>query len=80
MCMRSKTGGISESEATGERVSSRPVRRYYKPRAEGTNFVLLDPDVAQVFRDPQSVNEVLRGLINVMGRPEQVALKKVKRR
>jgi hypothetical protein len=30
--------------------------------AEGTNLVLLDPDVAEVFRDSASVNEALRVL------------------
>jgi len=29
---------------------------------EGTNVVLLDPDVAAVYRDPATVNEVLRAL------------------
>jgi hypothetical protein len=30
--------------------------------AEGTNVVLLDPDVAQVFPDSRAVNEALRTL------------------
>jgi len=30
--------------------------------AEGTNVVLLDPDVAAVFPNPATVNEVLRAL------------------
>jgi len=31
-------------------------------RAEGTNLVLLDPDVAAVFPDATTVNEALRAL------------------
>ncbi len=30
--------------------------------AEGTNVVLLDPDVAEAFPNPATVNEVLRAL------------------
>lgn len=30
--------------------------------AEGTNVVLLDPDVAEAFPSPATVNEVLRAL------------------
>jgi hypothetical protein len=37
--------------------------KYYKQYMEGTNIVLLDPDVAAVFHDSKSVNEALRLLI-----------------
>ena len=33
--------------------------------AGGTNLVLLDPDVAEVFRDSASVNEALRVLVKL---------------
>jgi hypothetical protein len=33
--------------------------------AEGTNVVLLDRDVAEVFRDSESVNDALRALIKL---------------
>jgi len=35
--------------------------------AQGTNVVLLDPDVAQVFPDSQAVNEALRTLTRLTG-------------
>lgn len=38
--------------------------KYYKQYQEGTNVVLLDPDVAAAFRDSKSVNDALRVLIN----------------
>jgi len=38
--------------------------KYYERYREGTNVVLLDPDVAAVFHDSQSVNKALRGLID----------------
>jgi len=36
--------------------------KYSKQYAEATNVVVLDPDVAEVFRDRQSVNETLRAV------------------
>ena len=39
--------------------------KYYKSYREGTNLVLLSPDVAEVFKDEASVNEALRSLIKV---------------
>ena len=37
--------------------------KYATTFAEGTNLVLLDPDVAAVFPDATTVNEALRALI-----------------
>ena len=37
--------------------------KYYGQYMEGTNVVLLDPDVAAVFRNSKSVNNALRVLI-----------------
>lgn len=34
--------------------------KYAKRYAEGTNIVVLDPDVAAVFKTAESVNQVLR--------------------
>ena len=45
--------------------------KYYKQYMEGTNVVLLDPDVAAVFRDSNSVNQALRVLIKAAGQLEQ---------
>jgi hypothetical protein len=39
--------------------------KYAKRYAEGTNVVILSPDVAQVFPDSESVNEALRVLVKV---------------
>jgi hypothetical protein len=39
--------------------------KYYKQYLEGTNVILLEPDVAEVFRDSESVNQALRVLINI---------------
>lgn len=39
--------------------------KYYERYKQGTNVVLLEPDVAAVFRDSVSVNRALRLLIDV---------------
>jgi hypothetical protein len=39
--------------------------KYYRRFTEGTNLVLLDPDVADAFPDAKAVNEALRVLVNV---------------
>lgn len=46
---------------------SKAVRgKYYKKLLEaGANVVILEPDIAGVFRDSSSVNEALRSLINL---------------
>jgi len=40
--------------------------KYGKRYAEGTNVVVLDPDVAQVFKDRESVNETLRAVARII--------------
>lgn len=39
--------------------------KYAKQYAEGTNLVLLDPDVAKAFPTDKAVNDALRMLLNV---------------
>ena len=39
--------------------------KYYDQYQAGTNVVLLEPDVAAVFRDSETVNRTLRMLIDV---------------
>ena len=40
--------------------------KYAKRYAEGTNVVLLDPDVAEFFPDHDTVNDALRSLVKVI--------------
>ena len=44
------------------------VGKYARRYAEGTNMVLLDPDVAGAFPDSKSVNEALRSLVRIAER------------
>jgi hypothetical protein len=39
--------------------------KYYRRFTEGTNLVLLDPDVADAFPDAKAVNDALRVLVKV---------------
>ena len=39
--------------------------RYYERAIQGTNLVLLDPDIASAFPTSEAVNEALRLLVNV---------------
>jgi hypothetical protein len=42
------------------------VGKYAKRYAEGTNVVLLDPDVARVFPDSEAVNQALRAIAQII--------------
>lgn len=42
--------------------------KHYKAYKKGTNLVLLDPDIAEVFKDSESVNRALRMLIDIAGK------------
>ena len=59
--------------------------KYAKRYAEGTNIVVIDPDVAQYFPDHDSVNEALRSLLPIVKRQrkkiaEQVAARRAQAR
>jgi len=41
--------------------------KYASKYREGTNLILLAPDVAEVFKDNESVNEALRLLMKIAG-------------
>jgi len=43
--------------------------KYYKRYKQGTNVVLLEPDLAKVFRDSATVNEALRQYLSEHGSP-----------
>jgi hypothetical protein len=46
---------------------SNGVRGKYVDRlAKGSNVIVLDPDVAEIFRDSESVNQALRALAEII--------------
>ena len=42
--------------------------KYAERYRKGSNVIVLDPDVAKVFSDRESVNEALRALAKIMRR------------
>lgn len=80
--MKTRANEGADSEMKPEYDFSGGVRgKYAKAYAEGTNVVLLDPEVAREFPDSRSVNEALRALLPILrrhgagkrGYPTQVA-------
>jgi hypothetical protein len=47
--------------------------KYAANYAKGTNIVVLDPDIAEVFPDSKSVNEALRILVKASLRTRRAA-------
>jgi len=45
--------------------------KYAKKYKEGTNIVLLDSDVAKVFKTPASVNQALRSVTEIIKAQKQ---------
>ena len=41
--------------------------RHYRAYQQGTNVVLLEPEIAEVFKDSESVNHALRMLMELAG-------------
>jgi len=42
------------------------VGKYAKEYAEGTNIVVLDPDVAELFPNSEAVNQALRAIAQII--------------
>ena len=47
--------------------------KYAQRYAEGTNVVVIDPDVAEVFPDHDSVNQALRSRAEIIRRQKKPA-------
>ncbi len=41
--------------------------KHYRAYQQGTNVVLLEPDIAEVFKDSEAVNHALRMLMELAG-------------
>jgi len=47
--------------------------KYAKRYAEGTNVIVIEPDVVKIFPDHDSVNQALRSLAEIIKRQKKVA-------
>jgi hypothetical protein len=65
--MSKKESDNQDPEMLDEYDFSKGVRGKYAARyAQGSNVVVLDPDVAKVFPDSESVNKALRALAEII--------------
>lgn len=65
--MKKKEDDARDSDMLEEYDFSGGVRGKYAARyAQGSNVVVLDPDVAEVFPDSESVNKALRALAEII--------------
>jgi hypothetical protein len=65
--MKKRKPKSKDPEMLAEYDFSNGVRgKYYKRYMEATNVVVLDPDVARVFRNTKQVNEALRALAEII--------------
>jgi len=53
--------------------------KYYQQYVEGTNLVLLDPDIAEAFPSSKDVNDALRVLVSVASKRVRPARRTAKR-
>ena len=65
--MSQQSNNENDSEMLDEYDFSGGVRGKYAGRfAQGVNVIVLDPDVAEVFPDSESVNQALRALAGII--------------
>ena len=53
--------------------------KYYKRLSQGSNVVILDPDVAARFANSEAVNEALRNLLRVAAETERLTTRSSRR-
>jgi len=62
----------NDSDMLEEYDFSKGIRgKYSKKYAEGTNVVVIEPDVAKFFPDHDSVNQALRSLTEIIKRQKK---------
>lgn len=67
--MSQKNSGVDEDDIPEMELSGGVRGKYYERYRQGTNVVLLEPDVAKVFRDSAVVNQALREYLSEHGNP-----------
>lgn len=67
--MSQKNSGVDEDDIPEMELSGGVRGKYLERYRQGTNVVLLEPDVAKVFRDSAVVNQALREYLSEHGNP-----------
>ena len=71
-CMRKVKTTVREPDMQAEYDFRGGVRGKYAARyAEGSNVVVLEPDVAELFPDSRTVNDALRALVAIVNRRKE---------
>ena len=79
--MSQKNKVVDEADMLPEYDFSRAVRgKYYERYRQGSNVVLLDPDVSEVFPNATAVNEALRLLVSVARKKVGAAKRRPRRK
>jgi hypothetical protein len=72
--MKKPSAKSAENEMQAEYDFSRGVRgKHFRRFRRGANVVVLEPDVAKVFSNAQTVNDSLRALAGIIRRQKAVA-------
>ena len=65
--MNQNQTGSGDEEMLEEYDFSKGIRGKYVSRfKDGSNVIILDPDVAEIFNDSESVNNALRGIAHII--------------
>lgn len=67
--MSNKSDELEEDDIPEMDLSGGVRGKYYERYMQGTNVVLLEPDIARVFRDSAVVNQALREYLSEHGAP-----------
>ena len=70
--MSNRPDEVEEDEIPETNFSGAVRGKYFERAVRGTNVVLLEPDVAQVFRDSAVVSQALREYLKEHGAPPSV--------
>jgi hypothetical protein len=70
--MSDRTDEINEDDIPEMDLSGGVRGKYYERYQQGTNVVVLEPDVAQVFNNSAAVNQALREYLSEHGAPPSV--------
>jgi hypothetical protein len=76
---KSTDGNEMRAECRREDLGRGVRGKYYAAYQEGSNLVLLNPDVAKAFPTSEAVNEALRGLLRLTEQTAKLARRSKKR-
>ncbi|HXH92371.1 MAG TPA: hypothetical protein VNN25_12390 [Thermoanaerobaculia bacterium] len=69
--MSQKTSELEEDDIPEMDLHGGARGKYYERYMQGTNVILLDPDLADVFHDSAVVNQALREYLSEHGAPPE---------